>query len=908
MTTLDDILREARSPGAFVERRRFSLRRDQAVETLRAFTLRRPGQAVLELIQGAVMAGASYIAVETTRDQLVVAWVGAEPLQEEELAHLFDYLFVDRGNRARRPLVQLAVAINALLRTSPASIRITSGTGVPGQTIDMEVQPDGTGKLGSPSHELAGTFVSVRHSRKWRWWGGQTFTEEHVLVEEQCRHTPVPILLNGAAPFGYRANRAIRLFAQSDDVVFDEGPGGRRGALYLVPGESFVDIVIGGVRITTLSLVDVGVIGGAQLATPGALGVCGVVCDDDLRKTADQSDIVRDERFAAMVEALVPHVERLARRLGRPLVRGAGTVKRDADGAASVAEEVRQVAPRGRLMVPDLARLGAEVPLVCVSPAAAVSPALVRALDPVRYPYPVLVLTPDARAAVARRIGRALSALTDVGDVAHAVQRAGGGNILGRAVVSASLPNGQRIHAGQLPPGQGGGLVSPGAVPVFWWDGQQTTAVTALHLPLPDVWVQVWGAQSDEALDVDAFLRAVGPAWVKSPALSLALRVRVLATVLRMPAVGGPLAIETPANWQMDDLPVAPSAMLRAVSEGDSIPVSRENATALAPIEQVVGAGALHVEGRERLVVSVVLVDGRWIPGPSAVSLPLVPTLGPAPLLGLVTSTRVDAAPMFADMPFLVRRGPEPASAAFGHDGLDALLVCLRAAEPVDWRERELCARAVAWVSRVLGTAGSPGRRRLACGPVPVGGGGSVRSWAMAGAEGHREALQAPAWVASPPPDALWGGESQGRGWSAWAGLPSVEEASNAVPSVFWGDGLRWRTFAPPAALPCIAVIRGEGVDEQVVASVALDVWMRALHAPDAGRGHPWIARVTRPDLPSILFRAKVCAAFGRGGPSVAAEEQEALRALVAISPPVDGDMAPLATAQELVLRRCLGR
>ncbi|HCH64530.1 MAG TPA: hypothetical protein DFR83_17115, partial [Deltaproteobacteria bacterium] len=76
MSAMDALLERSRSPGTFVERRRFSLARDKAVEKMKEFSLRDPRQYVLEIIQGAVFAKATYIAVDTHRDRLVVGGGG----------------------------------------------------------------------------------------------------------------------------------------------------------------------------------------------------------------------------------------------------------------------------------------------------------------------------------------------------------------------------------------------------------------------------------------------------------------------------------------------------------------------------------------------------------------------------------------------------------------------------------------------------------------------------------------------------------------------------------------------------------------------------------------------------------------------------------------------------------------
>ncbi|MCO4771856.1 MAG: hypothetical protein KDA24_17625 [Deltaproteobacteria bacterium] len=47
MSEVQALLERSRAPGSFVERRRFTLSRDKAVEKLREFALRDPAQYVL---------------------------------------------------------------------------------------------------------------------------------------------------------------------------------------------------------------------------------------------------------------------------------------------------------------------------------------------------------------------------------------------------------------------------------------------------------------------------------------------------------------------------------------------------------------------------------------------------------------------------------------------------------------------------------------------------------------------------------------------------------------------------------------------------------------------------------------------------------------------------------------------
>jgi len=317
MSQLDDLLARSQAPGRFEQRRRFSLSRDKAVEKLREFSLRDPRQYVLELIQAAVYAGATYIAVDVDKDRILLAWVGGRRLDEGELESIFDYLFADRGQRGQRHLVQLAVGINALLQRDPRVLRLESGDGTLSGTTRMDIDKTGKGNLGTPSDPLAGTYLMAEFGGSWfRRFSTDSVVREAALIEERCRYTPVPILLNGSAPFGWKASRTIRAHSNQQHESHDSGD--RRGLL-AVPGSGRgrgISMVVAGVEITRAQIPELGQLPGQGGGEPRSLS--GVICDDDLRKTADQSDIVRDERFAAMLHVFQPVATRLIRRASTP--------------------------------------------------------------------------------------------------------------------------------------------------------------------------------------------------------------------------------------------------------------------------------------------------------------------------------------------------------------------------------------------------------------------------------------------------------------------------------------------------------------------------------------------------------------------------------------------------------------
>ena len=275
MSQLDDLLNRSRAPGTFVERRRFSLSRGKAIEKLREFALRNPRQYVLELVQSAVFSGATYVAIDVDHEHMLLAWVGADPIRPEQLENIFDYLFADRGARPTRHLVQLAIGLNAILQRKPKVLRIESGDGTLYGTTRLDLNKKGEGQIGRPAEPLAGTYILAEFSSSWfKRFQGDSWTPEEGLVESECRYTPVPILLNGRAPFGWKACRNITWFGKDPHLAFDDGD--RRGVLALpdsgrsktVPG---VQLIVGGVRITTAAIPELGTLPAPGGATSTAL-------------------------------------------------------------------------------------------------------------------------------------------------------------------------------------------------------------------------------------------------------------------------------------------------------------------------------------------------------------------------------------------------------------------------------------------------------------------------------------------------------------------------------------------------------------------------------------------------------------------------------------------------------------
>lgn len=503
MSAMAEVLARSRTPGRFIERKRFSLSRDKAVEKLREFALRHPQQYVLELVQAAVFAGARWIAFDIEPDRLLFAYVGGRPLDGDGLANIFDYLFTSGADPANRHMVQLAIALNAILQRNPTLVRIETGDGTPENTVRMDLDKKGVAVLGTPERYLSGTYLLVEFGSGWfDRFVGDAVQPEQALIEERCRYTPVPILLNGSAPFGYRGSRDFHLPGVANQQYFDDG--GRRGVL-AAPGplvsQHEVDIVVGGVHVTSVS---------SQEFTGGP-PLIGVICDDGLRKTADQSDIVRDAAWLRLRHALADRIEALVRKrnktwhhpplppIPQDVVQDKGADQAPARVAAEPLPEV--LALLGPGSEPDLTSLqgldpGDPLFYVVHDDAAGLG----ATLDPARFPHRVLRLTEGQAISLREHLpGRSISRLSGVAD-ADFVGRALGLRPDGRAVtVSRTLlmPSGEEVPArivlqahptGVLP---GWGLPEEGVVPLLVAHGRRALLVSRLPLDLPRVSVRV---------------------------------------------------------------------------------------------------------------------------------------------------------------------------------------------------------------------------------------------------------------------------------------------------------------------------------------------------------------------------------------------------------------------------------
>jgi len=535
MSALDDLLARSRDPGKLVERHHFTLSREKAIEKQREFALRHQRQYVLEIIQGAIFAGATYLAIDARKNSILIAWVGAPPLEKAHLENLFDYLFADRSDKRIRHMVQLAVGINAILQAEPKSIRLESGDGT--RTVRLDMDASGEGDIGISEEPIDGTYLVAEWSSGllgalFGRWAQTEHIDVSKLIEDRCLYTPVPILLNGEAPFGFRATRNIEIFGARDQEQFDDG--NRRGviALHSSPhAPRGFRMVVGGVWISTLNLQDL---------SPEPL--VGVICDDSLRKTADHSDIVQDARYVQMLHKVQPFANKVLLRADKRYVppalpaipKEALADPTDTDGPRIVYEPLPEVllllGPRGHTTLDALRRVDGE-PLFWCTPE--VSKELGEAADPLRFPFRVLRLSEGEANTLGREAKQAqlhrLNSPSDIDFVLRVMER-------GHEVreVTVPLPEGTltvRLQvSGRLPAWGNGRAGTPFLVRYndktqatgsvedthVWTQGladQPSTYEIGIPIHLPGISLVIETAPGAATMDDEIARRALDAAW-----------------------------------------------------------------------------------------------------------------------------------------------------------------------------------------------------------------------------------------------------------------------------------------------------------------------------------------------------------------------------------------------------------
>ncbi|MFH2005993.1 MAG: hypothetical protein ABI333_05335 [bacterium] len=283
-------IRGLRTDGVEHSRGSFSLDREKAREKMRQFQLADPHEYVLELVQAAVLMGATRIRFDIDADDMWMRFDG-RPFSQEDFDGLYGSLFAREHtpqNDARR---ELALGTNAAMALNPRYVRAVSGDGKQGAWLELRPGQDDTfGELEEP---VLGTEIHVKSRFRPGLMVQFVQNLKGVLPEEEtlrrrCSLSQVAIDLEGKVlSQGLSLPGAVGVVKLEGEGVtglagFD--PQRKKGAL--------LTLVKDGVLITRHEL------------KASADGFVAVVDAQALRKDVSQGDIVRDQAYERLLAKL----------------------------------------------------------------------------------------------------------------------------------------------------------------------------------------------------------------------------------------------------------------------------------------------------------------------------------------------------------------------------------------------------------------------------------------------------------------------------------------------------------------------------------------------------------------------------------------------------------------------------
>lgn len=294
------LLSEARSGCTSVEQGSFKLDWRRALDKIKRFKLADPHLYVLELVQAAVAAGASSVAVRMDSDDMFMEFDGT-PYARAELENVFEHLFSQDRSTAR--LTGLALGVNTGLGMNPRFITVESGDGVSGVRLRLSslhnLRVESIGGPAAPN----GTRIHLRERMSWKVVGEAVWKRnpEELILQRHCRYAPIPVTLAGSDL------RSPLLHEPLARMPFRGRNGRGEVALPYAPEpKSHLVFCLNGVVISDQP-------GRPTRRAMGGLGFHGFMDSPFLTRNASHTDIVRNKVYNRCGDTLHTAARRLLR-------------------------------------------------------------------------------------------------------------------------------------------------------------------------------------------------------------------------------------------------------------------------------------------------------------------------------------------------------------------------------------------------------------------------------------------------------------------------------------------------------------------------------------------------------------------------------------------------------------------
>ncbi|MBX7081084.1 MAG: hypothetical protein K1X88_17925 [Nannocystaceae bacterium] len=306
MAELERMIAQLRGEGTATAAGGFTLDAEKAREKLRQFQLADPHRYVLLLIQALAQRGATQVAAQIDTSSVTLA-SDADPFTAEELQELYALLFADVAPRPG--LRELALSLNAAMALNPRNLVLEAGgkDGEPG--VRLEQRNDRPDAITRDAAIAPGVRVTVRERFRpgliLRFFSlGSEVVREQLLLSTRCGLADIAITINGDAVPRWTFPPGV---AWAQAVVLD---GRTVGRLCLEPGGNSgrVEIVRHHVWLTT-----------HVHASDELAGVHAWVDASHLRTDASMADVVQDEAYALLLQAVGAARDRALGEMARAL-------------------------------------------------------------------------------------------------------------------------------------------------------------------------------------------------------------------------------------------------------------------------------------------------------------------------------------------------------------------------------------------------------------------------------------------------------------------------------------------------------------------------------------------------------------------------------------------------------------
>lgn len=279
---VDKLVAELEKEGTSVDDGVFTIDRGVAREKMREYMLRDPINYVLNLMQAALLKGASFIDVDVDSDDVRIQFDG-RPFSIADFDGLYNSIFVSGGDSDLMARQRLALGLNAAMALDPKFARVISSDGAKG--AELELKPGVDDRFGPTDDKEKTTRIHVR-ARLSQMFSGHKKKVVN-LLGERLAYAPVKVVVSGSTVSG-------GLHVPSGWGVVNVEEDGLNGVC------GFTDRCRRGAR---LHLVDHGVLIARTDLTEFPAGFLAVVDSNRFKQDLSQTGVVRDREFERAVWA-----------------------------------------------------------------------------------------------------------------------------------------------------------------------------------------------------------------------------------------------------------------------------------------------------------------------------------------------------------------------------------------------------------------------------------------------------------------------------------------------------------------------------------------------------------------------------------------------------------------------------